>query len=319
MVYNGLLEQCFFMIHSTIHPPTQEADVNPGTLSSYIDSIFNKTLFTISGTEVSFFSIVLFFLVLIGTILFSKIAQRALNKTLRKRFLKREGTLAALLRLLHYLIIIVGFTIGLQIIGINLSALFAAGAIFAIAIGFAMQNVVQNFVAGVILLLERSIKPGDVLEIDGTIVKVVDMGIRTTITRTLIDEELIMPNSIFSQSTVKNYTLQDSIYRLGVVVGVSYDSDMNQVIRVLEETAADVTWRLPEPSPTVRLQDFGSSSVDFGVFVSIDDPWQQRALMSDLRKDIWFAFKDAGITIAYPQLDVHLDFAINKTGCDSLK
>lgn len=286
--------------------------------SADIGNAFNKTLFTISGTEVSLLSIGLFLLVLIGTILFSQIVQRGLNKTLKNRFSKREGTLAALLRLLHYLIILVGFSIGLQIIGINLSALFAAGAVFAIAIGFAMQNVVQNFVAGVILLLERSIKPGDVLEIDGTIVKVIDMGIRTTITRTLVDEELIMPNAVFSQSTVKNYTLQDNLYRLGVVVGVSYDSDMNRVMQVLEKTATDVTWRLPSPPPTVRLLEFGSSSVDFGVYVSIDDPWQQRVLMSELRKDIWFAFKAAGITIAYPQLDVHLDSAITDKVIDTL-
>jgi potassium efflux system protein len=292
--------------------------VNTDKFSADIDSIFNKTLFIISGTEVSLFSIGLFLLVLIGTILFSKTAQRGLNRTLQKRFAKREGTLAALLRLLHYLVILVGFSIGLQIIGINLSALFAAGAVFAIAIGFAMQNVVQNFVAGVILLLERSIKPGDVLEIDGNLVKVMDMGIRTTITRTLVDEELIMPNAVFSQATVKNYTLQDNIYRLGVVVGVSYDSDMNQVMQVLEKTASDVPWRLPDPPPTVRLQDFGSSSVDFGVYVSIDDPWQQRVLMSELRKDIWFAFKAAGITIAYPQLDVHLDSTITETVAGNL-
>lgn len=182
-----------------------------------------------------------------------------------------------------------------------------------------MQNVVQNFVAGVILLLERSIKPGDVLEVDGTIVKVMDMGIRTTIARTLIDEELIMPNAVFSQSTVKNYTLRDNIYRLGVVVGVSYNSDMDTVIRVLEKTASAVTWRLREPSPAVRLLDFGSSSVDFGVYVSIDDPWQQRVFMSELRKDIWFAFKDAGITIAYPQLDVHFDTSIVESVNDSIK
>ena len=142
---------------------------------------------------------------------------------------------------------------------------------------------------------------------------------RIGVLRVAVPEELIMPNAVFSQSTVKNYTLQDNIYRLGVVVGVSYDSDMNQVMQVLERTASDVTWRLQDPPPTVRLQDFGSSSVDFGVYVSIDDPWQQRALMSELRKDIWFAFKDAGITIAYPQLDVHLDSAITNTVIDSLK
>ena len=283
------------------------------------DSVINKTLFTISGADISLFSIGLFLVVIIGTVFLSKTVQRTLSKTLRKRFLNREGTLAALLRLLHYLIVITGIFIGLQLIGINLSALFAAGAVFAVAIGFAMQNVVQNFVAGVILLLERSIKPGDVLEIDGTLVKVMDMGIRTTIARTLVDEELIMPNSKFSQWTVKNYTLQDHNYCLSVVVGVSYDSDMNQVIRVLEKTATEVTWRLPEPAPAVLLQDFGSSSVEFGVYVSIDDPWQQRAFRSELRKDIWFAFKDAGIMIAYPQLDVHFDAVNTETINDNLK
>jgi len=288
-------------------------------ISSLIGNAVDKSLFTISGTQVTLFSIALFLLILLITILFSVTLQRGLKRAFSTRFAKREGTLAALLRLMHYFILIVGFSIGLQIIGISLSGLFAAGAVFAIAIGFAMQNVVQNFVAGVILLFERSIKPGDVLEVEGTIVKVVDMGIRTTIARTLVDEELIMPNSVFSQSTVKNYTLRDNSYRLGVVVGVSYDSDMNKVISVLEETASKVTWRLPEPGPAVRLQDFGSSSVDFGVYVSIDDPWQQRALMSELRKDIWFALKEANITIAFPQLDVHFDSSVVNTVNDTIK
>ena len=296
-----------------------EVNVDRDTVLTLLNKAVDKPLFTLSGTEVTLFSIFLFILVLSVTLVFSIALQRGLKKTLSSRFVKRQGTLAALLRLVHYFVLIVGFSIGLQIIGISLSALFAAGAVFAIAIGFAMQNVVQNFVAGVILLLERSIKPGDVLEVEGKIVKVVDMGIRTTIARTLIDEELIMPNSVFSQSTVKNYTLRDNSYRLGVVVGVSYDSDMDKVMRVLAQTASNVDWRLPEPGPTVRLQEFGSSSVDFGVYVSIDDPWQQNVYMSELRKDIWFAFKEAGITIAYPQLDVHFDSSAFKTVTDTSK
>ncbi len=280
---------------------------------TFIGSAVDKPLFTLSGTTVTLFAIALFLLILLITVIFSVSLQRGLKKTLQTRFAKREGTLSALLRLIHYFVLMVGFSIGLQVVGISLSALFAAGAVFAIGIGFAMQNIVQNFVAGVILLLERTIKPGDILEVDGTIVKIIDMRIRTTIARTLLDEELIMPNSVFSQSTVKNYTLRDNIYRLGIVVGVSYDSDMEQVMKVLEKTASDVPWRLPKPGPTVRLQDFASSSVDFGVYVSIDDPWQQRMFMADLRKDIWFAFKEAGITIAYPQLDVHFDSSFVKT------
>ena len=278
----------------------------------YIEKFLTKPLFTISGTEVTFFSITIFIVILLGSLAVSFVLQRGLKKTLTHKFDKKEGTLAALLRLLHYFIFIIGFGIGLQTIGINISALFAAGAVFAIAIGFAMQNVVQNFVSGVILLLERSIKPGDILEVQGTVVKVIDMGIRTTVVRTWKDEELIMPNSIFSQSTVKNYTLRDNEFRLGITVGVSYESDMEKVINVLEKTARDIPWRLPAPEPKVLLQEFGDSSVVFGVYVNIDEPWKQRVYMSELRKAIWFAFKEADITIAFNQVDVHFDPPVTK-------
>jgi potassium efflux system protein len=170
-----------------------------------------------------------------------------------------------------------------------------------------MQNIVQNFVSGIILLVERSIKPGDILEVEGVVVKVIDMGIRTTVVRTWREEELIMPNSIFSQSTVKNYTLRDNVFRLGVEVGVHYNSDMKKVIEVLEETARNIPWRLPEPEPRVLLQNFGDSAVVFGVYLNVDEPWKQRVYMSDLRKVIWFALKDNDITIAFHQVDIHLD------------
>jgi small-conductance mechanosensitive channel len=269
--------------------------------------VFSRPLFTLSGTEVTLLSIVIFFLVVFFSAAVSFVLQRALKRSLAHRFEKQKGTLAAILRLVHYSIIIIGFGIGLQTIGINISALFAAGAVFAIAIGFAMQNIVQNFVSGIILLVERTIKPGDILEIEGNVVKVVDMGIRTTIVRTWREEELIMPNGILAQSTVKNYTMRDNEFRLGIEVGVAYESDMKKVIEVLEETARNIPWRLPEPEPRVLLQDFGDSAVIFGVYLNVDDPWKQRVYTSDLRKAIWFAFKEASITIAFHQVDIHFD------------
>ncbi len=277
-----------------------------------LEKIYLKPLFIVAGTEVTLFSIFIFFLVIILSFVLSLVLQRGLKKTLSSRFKKQEGTLAAIIRLIHYVVLLIGFGIGLQIIGINISALFAAGAIFAIAIGFAMQNIVQNFVSGIILLVERSIKPGDILEVEGNVVKVIDMGIRTTIVRTWKEEELIMPNSIFSQSTVKNYTLRDNEFRLGITVGVSYESDMNKVINVLEKTAKDIPWRLPEPDPRVLLLNFGDSSVVFGVYVNVDEPWRQRVYMSELRKAVWFAFKENDITIAFHQVDIHFDSPVTE-------
>jgi small-conductance mechanosensitive channel len=295
--------------------------LNFDTFVQDIAGLISKPLFKLSGTEVTLLSLIIFLVVISFAAVLSFILQRALKRTLAHRFKKQEGTLAAILRLVHYTVVIIGFGIGLQTIGINISALFAAGAVFAIAIGFAMQNIVQNFVSGIILLIERTIKPGDILEVEGNVVRVVDMGIRTTIVRTWREEELIMPNSIFAQSTVKNYTLRDNEFRLGVTVGVEYDSDMKKVIEVLQSTARDVSWRLPQPEPRVLLQDFGDSAVIFGVYVNVDDPWKQRVYMSELRKAIWFAFIEAGITIAFHQVDIHFDPPVTEafTGLTKIK
>ncbi|GAB4341905.1 MAG: mechanosensitive ion channel [Desulfobulbaceae bacterium] len=279
----------------------------PRTLARMTE-IFSHPLFRIAGTEVTLFSILLFLVILASTLALSSFVQRVAKRSLAHKFEKNKGTLAAILRLIHYTILVVGFGIALQTIGISLSTLFAAGAIFAIALGFAMQNVAQNFVSGIILLAERSIKPGDIIEVEGIVVKVIDMGIRTTVVRTWREEDLIMPNSIFAQGTVKNYTLQDNLFRLGVEVGVAYESDMHQVMDVLERTARSMPWRSSEGGePRVLLQNFGDSAVIFGVYLNVDDPWRQRVYMSELRKAIWFAFKEAGITIAFTQVDVHFD------------
>jgi small-conductance mechanosensitive channel len=96
---------------------------------------------------------------------------------------------------------------------------------------------------------------------------------------------------------------------------------MHKVIKVLEKTARDLTWRQPQPEPRVLLQDFGDSAVVFGVYVNIDDPWKQRVYMSELRKAVWFAFKEAGITIAFHQVDIHFDPPVTEafTGLTKIK
>lgn len=209
-------------------------------------------------------------------------------------------------------VLVVGLMLAVNQVGINLSALFAAGALFAVGIGFAMQNIAQNFVSGLILLIERAIKPGDVVEVEGRVVRVLKMGIRTTVARTRDDEEIIIPNASMVQVPVKNFTLDDSNYRVRVSVGVSYDSDMAQVRQVLEEVAAGQRWGLPTPRPVVLLTDFGSSSVDWQVSVWCDDARIAPRAASELREGIWNAFRRQGIVIAYPQLDLHLDAPVQE-------
>jgi small-conductance mechanosensitive channel len=264
-------------------------------------------LFEIAGTPITLATLLTLLLIVVATFWFSKVAQKGLARALKLRGIAEGGTIHATTRLLHYVIIAAGLGVALQTIGINLGALFAAGAMLAIGIGFAMQNIAQNFVSGVILLAERTIKPGDVLQIEGQFVRVSQMGIRATIAKTLDDEEIIIPNSSIVQATVKNYTLRDSFYRLRTVVGVTYSSDMRKVRETLERVAFDLSWRSAEKEPVVLLTEFGSSSVNFDVSVWIDDPWRMMRRRSALNEAIWWALKEADVTIAFPQVDVHLD------------
>lgn len=268
--------------------------------------VLGYRLFPIGEQWVTVATLLAALLVLLGAMLVSRALQRALRRVAERRQLLDTGTTALAQRLLHYVVMAIGIAIAMQTIGIELATLFAAGAIFAIAIGFAMQNIAENFVAGLLLLGERSIKPGDVIEVEGTVVKVVHMGIRSTVARTWDDEDLIIPNSKLVQSTVKNFTLRDPVYRIRAKVGVSYGSDMRQVLDVLRRTAENAEWRHETP-PQVVLLAFGDSSVEFEVRVWVDDPWAVGALKSRLHEDIWFALEQAGITIAFPQLDLHLD------------
>ncbi len=244
-------------------------------------------------------------------ILFSYLISRGVRHTLHRFFARGgvapSGEVGAIERLAHYFIVLMGIMIALRTTGIKLDALFTAGAVFAVGFGFAMQNIAQNFVSGVILLFERTIKPGDVIEVGGQIVKVQQMSIRATIVRTLDEEDVIVPNSSLVQSNVKNFTLEDNIYRVRVAVGVSYHSDVRQVRELLEECARSMDYREKGYEPRVLLVNFGPSALEFEASVWMRDPWNHRIASSKLREAIWYAFKEHQIALAFPQIDVHLD------------
>lgn len=175
--------------------------------------------------------------------------------------------------------------------------------------GIAMRKVAENFVSGMILIAERSIREGDIIEFEGRIARVHHMGIRATIAQTLDDEELIVPSSILTQSAVKTLTLTQVVYRLRVVVGVAYSTDLDRATAVLRETAERVPWRELDRAHVVLLLDFGESSINFEVSIWTRDVWGLRRGQSDLRMAVWRALRDAEISIPSPQLDVHFDGA----------
>jgi small-conductance mechanosensitive channel len=272
-----------------------------------VKELLQTKLFDIAGTQINIITVITFFLILVAAWIGSVMVRRAVVLYFHRKGIKDAGTIGITGRLIHFIVIAIGVGLAVRTIGINISALFAAGALFAVGVGFAMQTIAQNFVSGIILMVERVIKPNDILHVEDQMVKVMGMGHRAIIARTLDDEDLIIPNSIFVQSTVKNYTLRDQLYRIRVVVGVVYSSDMRLVRQTLEECARDLPERSREKDPVIFMKEFGSSSVDFEVSVWLDDPWLTRGARSKLHEAIWWALKDAGITIAFPQVDVHFD------------
>ncbi len=274
--------------------------------TAVLGELLNEPLFTMSRTPVTLLTLVTFVAVLLLTLWLSRLAQRGTVRVFKLRGVQDEGTTGVAARLASYTVMVVGLGIALQTIGVNLGALFAAGAFFAVAIGFAMQNVAQNFVAGVILLTERTIKPGDVLEVEGRTVRVTRMGLRATVARTLDEEDLIIPNSTLVQNTVTNFTLRDPVYRLRTTVRVAFSSDMRQVMSVLRAATAGFPARAQEFEPRVLLREFEESGALFEVSVWVTDPWRAQTLRSDLNEAIWWALKDARITIPFPQRDVRV-------------
>lgn len=270
-----------------------------------IRGVLDVRLFEIGETTVTVSSVATFIVIVILTFWISTLIQRLIGRGMVRGGLIERSTIALVQRGMHYLVLLAGVAVALQTIGISLTTVFAAGAVVAVGIGFALQNILQNFVSGIILLAERTIKETDVLDVDGRTIQVEQVGVRATIARTRDDERIIIPNSILVQSVVANYTLADSFYRVRTTVGVSYGSDMRKVRQVLETAAAGVDRRADTRDPVILLKEFGDSSVVWEISIWTGDPWRSPRMRSELNEAVWWALKAAEIAIAFPQLDLH--------------
>lgn len=279
---------------------------------SGVREVLDTALFQIGDRPVTIGTLVTTLIVILVTVIVARLVKRGLRRVLSRRGVKDESTVGLVSTLANYAILIIGVGIALQTAGVEIGALFAAGALFAVGIGLAVQDVVKSFVSGIILLSERSIRPGDVLEVEGRLVRVEEMGIRATIVYSRLGERLIVPNSVLVQSTVKSFERVQKAYRISCVVGVHYSSDMHTVREVLEQVARTFEGAVNKDDFLLFLTEFGNSSVNWEVAVWIDDPWERRVHESALYEAVWHALENAGITIAFPQLDVHFDSPMPK-------
>jgi small-conductance mechanosensitive channel len=265
----------------------------------------DRTLFVLGGAAVTLASVVSFVVFVALAFVLSAFLRRMLGQVFSRRGLD-QGVQYALNRLLHYAVLAVGLFLALDNLGVSVTALAGLGAILAVGIGFGLQNIAQNFVSGLILLLERPVKKGDFVEVGGTRGTVREIYARATVVTTLDGVDIIVPNGQFVTEQVVNQTFDDRKIRARIEVGVAYGSDTELVRSTLERVAHEHPAVLREPPVRVQFTNFGDSSLDFSLNVWLADPLLRPQVSSDLRFAIDRAFRAADIEIPFPQRDLHL-------------
>lgn len=279
-------------------------------LRDYLDPIFNilnYPIFKLGETSITPLNII--YLILLTIILFwlsNKLKNFLIEKVLGKTALD-IGAKQAIGTILRYVVLLVGFLIILQTVGINLTTLNVLAGAIGIGVGFGLQNIASNFISGLIILFERPVKVGDRVEVGDVDGKVIAVGARSTRIRTNDNITIIVPNSKFIEENVVNWTFENKIVRFRVPIGVAYDSDLNQVKKLLLEVAAENEDVLQEPKSAVRLIKFGDSSIDLQLWVWTQTKLQRKtAFISNLNFAIWEKFRANNIEIPFPQADLHI-------------
>ena len=276
----------------------------------YLRAAFKFTLFTINQTPITLASLVLFLGVFLGFLLLAKGLTRLLVRRLLVRFHVEEGIQYNLERIIRYSVAIVGAIVAFQFIGIDLSGLAVIFGLLSVGVGFGLQNITSNFVAGLILLFERPISVGDRVVVGETEGDVVDINMRSTTIRSIDNIAIIVPNSEFIANQVTNWSYGDKKVRLNIEVGVSYNSDLDTVLRSIREVAAENQNVLSEPAPMVQLVSFGDSSWNMALRCWISNPKRHREVRSEINCGLVRKFRENGVEIPFPQRDLHLRSAI---------
>lgn len=232
-----------------------------------------------------------------------------LGETRLKQLRKiKASNRALLIKAFQVTVYFLAFLIGLDVLGIDLTALTVFGGAVGIGLGFGLQKITSNFISGLILLFEKSVEAGDLVEIgNGTMGFVKQTGARYTLIETFESREIMIPNEDFITNQVTNWTFSNSQGRIDITIGVSYGSNLDKVSALIVEAAKEHPRCATEPKPECFLENFGDSSINFTLYFWVDDIIAGRKRpRSDVLFTIWRKFKKHNIEIPFPQRDLHI-------------
>jgi small-conductance mechanosensitive channel len=276
-------------------------------LADRAQHILSTSLLHIGTLDISiFFTLkVIFFLVLL--VVLSRLLQTILLARLLSHIRIAESQKFALGRFITYAFFLLGMLVGLQSLGLNLNSLVVVGGAIGVGVGLGLQNVVSNFVAGLILLIEQPIRIGDRIEVKETLGDVIRIAARSTWIRTNDNIVIVVPNSDFIDNAVTNLTANDPQVRVHLPVGVGYNSDVEQVRALLLQVAREHRSVLKTPPPDVMFTDYGDNSLNFDLRVwTTDHTHTPQILKSDLYFATFKLFAAHSIELPFPQRDLHI-------------
>jgi small-conductance mechanosensitive channel len=274
---------------------------------------FLQLRWKVGAAEISIQDVATFFAVFLSAVIFARMLRFVLTEEILPRIRLPRGVPGAVDVLARYGILLSGFFIALAAAGVDLSKVTLLISALGVGIGFGLQNVVNNFVSGLILVFEHPVQVGDFVEVGTTFGEVRKIGFRASVLRTPDGAEVIVPNSELTGSRVTNWSFSDRLRRINIPVGVAYGTAPDQVIEILLGIARKHPAVLAEPAPLAVFDRFGDSALNFTLFcwAFVDTFFLTR---SELTIAINNAFKEAGIQIPFPQQDVYVHWRDNTGG-----
>jgi small-conductance mechanosensitive channel len=273
-----------------------------------MNEILTYTLFQSGHFNMTVSSILSLIVFIFTTLILLKIIKKGIYKTQKIDIAKKYSIYS----LLKYFVLVFAVIFGLQFLGFNLSVLVAGSAALLVGIGLGLQNLFSDFVSGIVLLVDSSVKVNDIIDTNGLVCIVKEINLRTTTVLTRDDKYIILPNTDLTRNQIINWTHSDLSSRFEVNVGVDYSSDVSLVLQVLQDAVDQQEGVQKDPKPFIRLSGFGNSSLDFSVIFWSENVFRVENIKSEIRIRILKLFKENNITIPFPQSVIHFDESIGK-------
>lgn len=281
------------------------------TVTEWLVWFWNLRIIRIGETEVLVSQLVVTLVLIVFGLWLAHWISRRVRMRLMESTRFDVSAATAVEKLLYYLLVVVVAFMAMQALQIPIGMFAIFGGAIAIGVGFGAQSIFNNFISGLILMFDRPIRIGDTVEVDGNYGKIADIGARCTRIRRFDGVDVLVPNSSLIENDVINWTLSDTQVRQTVSVGIAYGSDVKRAAELLEQAATEQPEVLKDEgrSTQVVFEDFGDNALAFDLYfwLELTDAVSMRVIRSNVRFRIDELFREAGISIAFPQRDVHLD------------